>query len=99
MINFIENPDETKSLKQNNKPSHNFNLDNINWFKQALANVTCNGVYQSHNVNEGFNMFWTTFSDLFKLNFLFVSRKINKNIHKLNEHMTADLLISRSTKN
>jgi hypothetical protein len=90
---------QKKTKKKNIKTSRNIDPDSINRFKLALSRVTWNDVYQSNDVNESFNLFWSTFSDLFELHFPYVSRKPNKNLHKINEYMTAGLLVSRSTKN
>jgi len=77
----------------------NFNLNNIQRFKQALSNETWNDVTDDNNVNSSYDKFWKKFS--LHYNAIFPLKKIKRNInlHKINNFMTQGLLISRMTKN
>jgi hypothetical protein len=61
---YIEIPILVYALTAANKPSHNFNPNSINRFKQSLFNVLWNDVYKRNYVNESFNRLWTTLSGL-----------------------------------
>ncbi len=51
-----------------------------------------------HTVDEAFDEFSNIFSNLYELNFPLIKHKFNKNVHKINNFMTAGLLISRLQK-
>jgi hypothetical protein len=90
----------------NLKPAHrikylnvrDFSKKNVNAFKNDLSLLTWNDMYNIDNVHDSFNLFSSTFNDLYELRFPERKIKFNKNLHKIEKWMTQGLLISRLTK-
>jgi hypothetical protein len=55
-------------------------------------------VYSSNDVNMAYDAFWSTYIELFNLNFPLKKMRFNKNIHGIKPFMTKGLLKSRETK-
>jgi hypothetical protein len=94
-ISFIQIPFPTNRKPNTAKPTRKFSTENINRFKESLRNQCWRDVLASEDVNVGCGTFWETFSTLYDIHFPIIITKFNRNIHKLNEFMTAGLLISR----
>jgi hypothetical protein len=90
----------------NLKPAHrikylnvrDFSKKNVNAFKNDLSLLTWNDMYNIDNVHDSFNLFSSTFNDIYELRFPERKIKFNKNLHKIEKWMTQGLLISRLTK-
>ena len=72
--------------------------DNVIQFKTALYQVSWENVLVNNEVDEAFTEFWNTFDSLFQLYCPISKVKFNRNIHRINDYMTAGLLVSRKTK-
>jgi hypothetical protein len=72
---------------------------NIERFKNSLRDVRWNNVISSADTNESFDEFCNTFNDLYNLHFPLIYKKFNRNVRKVNNYMTAGLLVSRQNKN
>jgi hypothetical protein len=97
-MTFIQLPKHTVKVKSNANKSRKFATENVNNFKQNLQTQTWDSVLSCNNVNDSYKIFWDTFQLFYDLNFPLRGRKLNKNLHKLNEFMTKGLLTSRLTK-
>jgi len=78
--------------------SRNFSPENVAIFKEALGALTWDTTFQQDNVNNSFENFSNDFMLLFNLHFPLIKKKFNKNFHKINDFMTAGLLVSRRNK-
>ena len=67
-------------------------------FKNALGGLGWNNVLTANDVDEAFEAFWNDFSTIYDLHFPIINVKFNRNHHKINDYMTAGLLISRKKK-
>ena len=67
-------------------------------FKNNLSNINWNSLYCLTVADDAFNSFWDSFNTVFELHFPLITKKFNKNIHKLQPFMTKGLLASRRTK-
>ena len=76
----------------------NFSEININNFKRDLKNISWESVLANNNPDSAFNLFKEDFLTLFNLNFPTITKKFNKNIHKIEKWLTKGLLISRNNK-
>jgi hypothetical protein len=63
-------------------------------FINLLYSLNWNNVLVCDDVNVAFDQFWQDFSTLYDINFPLQSTTKNRNIHKLNNYMTAGLLSS-----
>jgi hypothetical protein len=79
--------------------SRNFSLNNLNNFKTALSGTDWLPVTNSDNVDDAYDIFWNSYSELFEVIFPKKQVRFNRNIHKMAPFMTAGLLVSRLTKN
>jgi hypothetical protein len=76
-----------------------FNPTSLNNFKTALSGTDWTSVSESHDVDEAYNLFWSSYIDLYELFFPKKQIRFNSNVHKRSPFMTAGLLISRQNKN
>jgi len=97
-INFLQLPLSKPKVKPKVVFKRSFNQHNVTNFKNALRNLNWLDTLNKTDVDTAFGCFWETFSDLYNLHFPLVKFKFNSNIHKINNYMTAGLLISRQTK-
>ena len=98
-INFISVASGKRNVKLPYVTSRKLNKINMKQLRDALESVSWNNVLIQENVDLAFNQFWETFSSLFEIYIPEVKTKFNKNIHKINGHLTRGLLISRNQKN
>jgi exonuclease III len=98
-MNFLFIP-QTKSARVNNdKTSRQFSYRKMILFRDEIRKLRWNNVLSIDNTNESFEAFWNDFNTLFELHFPLTKTRLNRNIHKVNEFMTAGLLVSRKNKN
>lgn len=97
-INFIEIPNSKMSKKSDHKFTRNITFNKLVAFRNDLNRLTWNNVTSCEDVNESYDAFWSDFEALFNLHFPVKKVKFNRNIHKINNFMTAGLLVSRATK-
>jgi hypothetical protein len=92
------------SLTPNNKQVHKTNLSrdfstaNLQNFRNELGMTDWNPVLNIDNVDDSYEEFWKIYSDIYNRNFTLKRMRFNKNIHKVNNFMTAGLLVSRKSK-
>jgi hypothetical protein len=79
--------------------ARNFSQTNLNLFKTALGGTDWSHVTNSNDVDDAYELFWNSYSELFDCIFPKKKVRFNRNIHKKSPFMTAGLLVSRSTKN
>jgi len=97
-INYMQLPVSNHKSKPKPLFKRNFSAANILNFKASLSGSNWNPVLVDNDVNSSFDTFWSIFIELYELHFPLVKFKFNKNIHKINNYLTAGLLISRKTK-
>ena len=97
-INFVQLDHQKSKVKARVVTKRNFTSENIQNFKNTLANINWHETLSSNSVDVAFESFWGVFSDLYQLHFPLTRKKFNKNCHRINDYMTAGLLISRKTK-
>ena len=97
-INFIQLPLASQPPKPKPIFKREINLNNVSNFKISLNAVTWAETLSQNGVNEAFESFWATFSELYQLHFPMKKVKFNKNVHKINNYMTQGLIISRKIK-
>ena len=78
--------------------TRSFNTESKKGFTDALGELNWANVTSQISVDTAFNEFWSTFSSLYDLYFPLIKKRLNRNIHKLNDYMTRGLLISRTEK-
>jgi hypothetical protein len=99
-MNFLTIPlaHGSNDPKTPNKPTRTFTLPSMTSFKNDLSALTWNDVISLNDVDTSFDTFWDNFSTLYDLHFPLKNQNLNKNICRINEFMTAGLLISRTHK-
>ena len=97
-INFIKLPQQKSKTKQKPTFKRNFSQTNVNNFKETLSNFNWAETLTKNDVDTAFNSFWSVFLDFYNLHFPLKKFKFNKNSHKINDFLTAGLLISRKNK-
>ena len=98
-INFIAVLCPKTKGKNIKTPKRNFSQLNLRRFKEALGACSWNSTLLNNDVNASYDTFWNDFHMPFELHFPFINVKLNRNVHKQNNFMTKDLLVSRNTKN
>ncbi len=98
-INFIQLPIINDKPKQKVEYKNKMTTENMQNFKMALSNLTWEEVCTENDMDTAFDKFWKTFKDLYNLHFPLTKTKFNRNVHKVNNYMTAGLLVSRLRKN
>ena len=88
--------------KQHQPPTtdtaRDFSTTNIDNFKQTLRATTWQSTFSSNDTNDSYNAFWVEFKQAYDTHFLNVTRKNNRNKHKICNFLTQELLRTRSTK-
>jgi hypothetical protein len=79
--------------------SRNFSPENLANFKLALGTLQWGTTLQQNNTDDSFKCFFDDFLPLFDLHFPIIKKKFNRNFHRVNDFMTAGLLVSRRNKN
>jgi hypothetical protein len=97
-LNFVSIPLTKTHKPPNQKLTRQYSYQKMVTFKTEICKLRWNNVYSSEDTNVGFDTFWDDFHTLFELYFPLTRTKLNRNVHKVNEFMTAGLLISRSSK-
>jgi hypothetical protein len=98
-ISFICNGKNIVQGQQRTVSMRIFSATNILKFKEALANSTWLPTLSENSTDNAYDAFWAQYKSLFDLSFPLTKLKFNKNVHKINNFMSAGLLISRGTKN
>jgi len=78
--------------------TRDFSDANIQNFKLDLRTLTWQATLNSNSVDESYNHFWSDFKRTYDTHFPKVTRKTNKNKHKLCKFLTPELLAARRTK-
>ena len=97
-FNFLQLPLTKSKQKPISISKRNFSTENVTNFKNALGGLGWNNVLTANDVDEAFEAFWNDFSTIYDLHFPIINVKFNRNHHKINDYMTAGLLISRKKK-
>lgn len=71
---------------------------NIEKFNNCLGALKWEGVFASQDVDESYDIFWEDFKSIFEMCFPVRKHRFNRNVHKINNFMTAGLLVSRRNK-
>jgi Reverse transcriptase (RNA-dependent DNA polymerase) len=79
--------------------TRNFSHNNMSAFRDDLRGLSWNNVLSERNVNTALDNFLDSFLTLFDMHFPLKKRRINRNFNRINDFMTAGLLISRRRKN
>ena len=98
-INFIAVLCPKTKGKNIKTPKRNFSQLNLRRFKEALGACSWNSTLLNNDVNASYDTFGNDFHMPFELHFPVMNVKLNRNVHKQNNFMTKDLLVSRNTKN
>jgi hypothetical protein len=73
-------------------------VENMTSLRDSLKNLQWNEVLVTDNVNDCYNEFWTIFKTMYDLHIPTVTKRFNRNFHKISTFMTNGLLTSRRTK-
>ncbi len=84
--------------KEKHQGPTDFSDANIQNFKLDLRTLTWQATLNSNSVDESYNHFWSDFKRTYDTHFPKVTRKTNKNKHKLCKFLTPELLAARRTK-
>jgi len=95
---FVQMPSKLQKNTEKTKTYRSFSEENVANFKRMLGGTDWANVLDSDDVNVAYDAFWSTYSDLFQLNFPLKKMRFNKNIHSQKPFMTQGLLKSRETK-
>jgi hypothetical protein len=95
---FILTPHEKQKNGEKTKTYRSFSDENMQNFKRMVNAANWDGVMASNDVNIAYDSFWSTYNELFLLNFPLKKVRFNKNIHGFKPFMTKGLLKSRETK-
>lgn len=75
-----------------------FTQHNTQMFREHISNLAWEDVLNCQDVDLSYHHFWNTFKPLLDTCIPLTNTRHNKNIHKINKHMTLGLLTSRNTK-
>jgi hypothetical protein len=95
---FILTPHTNKKNGEKTKTYRSFSEENLQNSKRMLSAANWDGVLDSNEVNSAYDAFWSTYNELYLLNFPLKKMRFNKNIHNIKPFMTKGLLKSRETK-
>jgi hypothetical protein len=95
---FILIPNEKQKNDEKTKTYRSFSEDNLQNFKRMLGAASWEDVLGTNDVNNAYDAFWSTYIELFHLNFPLKKMRFNKNVHNIKPFMTKGLLKSRETK-
>jgi exonuclease III len=100
LFTFVMPHSSTSNKKQVHKTnlSRDFSNANLTNFRNELGMTDWNSVLNIDNVDESYEEFWRIYTDIYNRNFTLKRMRFNKNIHKVNNFMTAGLLVSRESK-
>jgi hypothetical protein len=88
--------------KQHQPPAtyttRDFSTANIENFKQTLRATTWQSTFSENTANTSYNAFWTEFKQAYDTHFPKVTRRSNRNKHKICNFLTQELLQARNTK-
>ena len=87
LLHYI-NANNQNLNKNTSHITRNFSNHNINRFKENLASLSWEHVTTLTNAQTAFDSFSDTFNELFNLHFPAVSKKLNRNYHKIEPWMT-----------
>jgi Reverse transcriptase (RNA-dependent DNA polymerase) len=87
-----------KKCKTDQQKSRLITNANLVQFRESLSNLHWNDVTLSNNVDDCYKLFWDPFKSLYDLHFPMVTKRFNRNFHKINAFMTQGLIVSRRTK-
>jgi hypothetical protein len=79
--------------------TRNYSNDALRNFQGALANLNWLNVLNTNDTQAAYNSFSDTFLTLHDIYFPILTKKFNKNIHKIDPWMTQGILVSRLNKN
>jgi len=79
--------------------ARNFSDENIDQFKLQLQNINWEFLTILQNAQTAYNEFSDTFFTLFDLYFPLITKKVNRNLNRINPWFTRGLLVSRQQKN
>ncbi len=97
-LTFIQLPSPHPLSYKKTQTNRDFNSQNVNRLRDSLKNLTWNDTLSCNDVDLSYNHFWDSFKPLYNLCIPIKTKKFNKNIHKISNHITQGILISRSTK-
>jgi hypothetical protein len=78
--------------------TRDFSTANIENIKQTLRATTWQSTFNSNTANTSYNAFWTEFKQAYDTHFPKVTRRNNRNMHKICNFLTQELLRARSIK-
>ncbi len=97
-VNFVCNGKNPPTVRQKLKTARIFSQQNLMQFKLNLSVANWTESLSMQNVNMAYESFWRQYREIFDATFPLTELKFNKNMHKVNNFMTAGLLTSRGTK-
>jgi hypothetical protein len=95
---FILTPAKNQKNSEKTQTFRSFSEENMQNFKRMMNAANWDGVLAANDVNIAYDAFWSTYNELFLLNFPLKKMRFNKNVHGLKPFMTKGLLKSRETK-
>ncbi|MFO0007263.1 MAG: hypothetical protein ACK559_39725, partial [bacterium] len=95
---FILTSHSNQKNGEKTKTNRSFSEENLQNFKIMLGAANWDDVLDSNDVNNAYDAFWSTYNELYLLNFPLKKMRFNKNIHNIKPFMTKGLLKSRETK-
>jgi hypothetical protein len=96
MFSFGSQPSK---CRQKATTSRIYSQQNLDTFRTRLSEQNWLNVTACNDVNDAYNAFWNTYSNLHDTCFPLKRCKFNRNIHKEQEFMTPELLLLRVEKN
>ncbi len=96
---FVRPVRSTPKTSEKTTSVRSFNLVNLTNFNNALSGTDWSPVTNSNDVDEAYEIFWSSYIPLYELFFPKKRVRFNRNVHKATPFMTAGLLTSRRTKN
>jgi hypothetical protein len=96
---FVQPVRPTQKNHEKTTSVRSFNLVNLNNFNTALSGSDWSPVLESNDVDESYELFWSSYIELYELFFPKKQVRFNSNIHKRSPFMTLGLLTSRQNKN
>ncbi len=96
---FVRPIRSTPKTSEKTTSIRSFNLANLTNFNNALSGTDWSPVTNSNDVDEAYEIFWSSYIQLYELFFPKKRVRFNRNVHKGTPFMTTGLLTSRQTKN
>ena len=97
-LTFMVTSSLAKCKQKPQLTKRNMSAENAEFFKNELRKISWEDVLADPEVDSAYSKFWNKFETLFDLSFPISRVSFNRNHNRVNDYMTAGLLVSRKNK-